>query len=292
LAVKGIVLAGGAGSRLDPITRVASKQLQPVYDKPMVYYPLSTLMLAGIREMLIITTPKDEPRFVELLGDGSQWGISLDYAVQAQPRGIAEAFLVGESFIAGESVTLILGDNIFYGRMGLDEVVGGFDGGAVVFAYAVSDPERYGVVEFDADGNAISLEEKPAHPKSRYAVPGLYVYDERVVDIARALQPSGRGELEITDLNWVYLDEGSLRVHRVGRGVAWLDSGTHDSLLEAANFIATIEHRQGRKIACLEEIALRSGFVASDHVAALVASMPNSAYRDYVSEILEELAGT
>ena len=286
--MRGIVLAGGAGSRLDPITRVASKQLQPVYDKPMIYYPLSTLMLAGIREMLIITTPHDQPRFVDLLGDGGQWGVSLSYAVQAEPKGIAEAFLVGAEFIAGEPVALILGDNIFYGQMGLEDAVRTFEAGAMVFAYPVRDPERYGVVEFDADGRAISLEEKPERPKSRFAVPGIYLYDGRVVEIARNLAPSARGELEITDLNRVYLDSGTLRVSVVGRGVAWLDSGTHDSLLEAANFIATIEHRQARKIACLEEIAYRSGYVDLEHMQRLVDAMPNSSYRAYLEGVLDE----
>jgi glucose-1-phosphate thymidylyltransferase len=286
--MRGIVLAGGAGSRLDPITRVASKQLQPVYDKPMIYYPLSTLMLAGIREMLIITTPHDQPRFVDLLGDGGQWGVSLSYAMQAEPKGIAEAFLVGAEFIAGDPVALILGDNIFYGQMGLEDAVRTFETGAVVFAYPVRDPERYGVVEFDADSRAISLEEKPERPRSRFAVPGIYLYDDRVVDIARNLAPSARGELEITDLNRVYLANGTLRVSVVGRGVAWLDSGTHDSLLEAANFIATIEHRQARKIACLEEIAYRSGYVDLEHMQRLVGAMPHSSYRAYLEGVLDE----
>ena len=286
--MKGIVLAGGAGSRLDPITRVASKQLQPVYDKPMIYYPLATLMLAGIRDLLIITTPHDGPRFEELLGDGSQWGIVITYATQAKPQGIAQAFIVGAEFVGGDPVALILGDNIFYGYMGLEDAVRGFSDGAMVFAYPVGDPERYGVVEFDESGRAVSLEEKPAKPKSRYAVPGLYLYDGRVVDVARNLEPSGRGELEITDLNRVYLGWGELMVNVLGRGVAWLDSGTHDSLLEAANFIATIERRQGRKIACLEEIAYRSGYVDLDDMRRLVDAMPNSSYRGYLEGVLEE----
>jgi glucose-1-phosphate thymidylyltransferase len=286
--MKGIVLAGGAGSRLDPITRVASKQLQPVYDKPMIYYPLSTYMAAGIREILVITTPTDVPRFRDLLGDGSQWGIAISYAVQPEPKGIAQAFLVGEDFVGDDPVALILGDNIFYGEMGLERAVSDFAGGALIFAYPVRDPRRYGVVEFDSDGMAISLEEKPEHPRSRYAVPGLYLYDGDVVEIAKGLTPSARGELEITDLNRVYMDRDGLRVHILERGVAWLDSGTHDSLLESANFIATIEHRQSRKIACLEEIALRSGYVDLGHMEQLVADMPNSAYRAYLEEILEE----
>jgi glucose-1-phosphate thymidylyltransferase len=289
--VKGIVLAGGAGSRLDPITRVASKQLQPVYDKPMIYYPLATLMSAGIREILLITTPVDQPRFESLLGDGRQWGVSIAYAIQPEPKGIAQAFLVGAEFVGDDPVALILGDNIFHGETGLDQAVAAFDTGALVFAYPVSDPRRYGVVEFDDAGRAISLEEKPAQPRSRYAVPGFYLYDGDVVGIAENLAPSPRGELEITDLNQVYLDRGDLRVHKMGRGVAWLDSGTHDSLLEAANFIATIEHRQGTKIACLEEIAYRAGFVDADHMRRLVADMPNSTYRDYVAEILDEGEG-
>lgn len=286
--MKGIVLAGGAGSRLDPITRVASKQLQPVYDKPMIYYPLGTLMLAGIRRMLIITTPHDLPRFEELLGDGSDWGIELSYAVQPEPKGIAQAFLVGEEFIAGEPVTLILGDNIFYGRIGLEEVVSTFESGAYVFGYPVHDPERYGVVEFDPAGNVLSLEEKPKKPKSRYALPGLYVYDSDVVGIAKGIRPSARGELEITDVNRVYLEQGRLQVQLFDRGVAWLDSGTHDSLLEAANFIATVERRQGIKIACLEEIAFRSGYLTKSQFAAVVEALPQSAYRSYLDEILAE----
>lgn len=280
--MKGILLAGGAGSRLDPITRVASKQLQPVYDKPMVYYPLATLMQAGIREVLLITTPHDMPRFQDLLGDGSTWGIDISYAVQPEPEGIAQAFIIGADFVDGDPVTLILGDNIFYGRTGLEEVVSGFESGAFVFGYPVRDPERYGVVEFDRDGRVISLEEKPAKPKSKYAVPGLYVYDEDVVDIASSISPSDRGELEITDVNRVYLDRGDLHVQLFDRGVAWLDSGTHDSLLEAANFIATIEHRQSIKIACLEEIALREGFISRAQFDELVSSLPRSPYREYL----------
>jgi glucose-1-phosphate thymidylyltransferase len=285
--MKGIVLAGGAGSRLDPITRVASKQLQPVYDKPMIYYPLATLMEAGIREILLISTPHDVPRFEALLGDGSQWGISIQYAVQAAPTGIAEAFLIGEKFISRDSVALILGDNIFYGNLGLDALVSAFRTGAVVFAYPVKDPERYGVVELDGE-TVLSLEEKPSEPKSNQAVPGFYVYDDRVVEMTKSLKPSARGELEITDLNRAYLELGELKAHRLGRGVAWLDSGTHESLLEAANFIATIEHRQGLKIACLEEIALKQAFVTPAELTSLVATMPNSSYREYVESIIVE----
>jgi glucose-1-phosphate thymidylyltransferase len=286
--VKGIVLAGGAGSRLDPMTRVASKQLQPVYDKPMIYYPLATLMDAGIQEILLISTPVDTPRFESLLSDGSSWGIEIQYAVQAEPRGIAEAFLVGEDFISGDAVALILGDNIFYGDLGTARLVAEFKAGAVVFGYPVRDPERYGVVEIDGDGRALSLVEKPETPRSNLAVPGFYVYDERVVDIAKGLSPSARGELEITDINRHYMEDGSLRAIRLGRGIAWLDSGTHESLLEAANFIATVEHRQGLKIACLEEIALDQGFVAVEKMERLVADMPNSSYRDYVLRVVEE----
>ena len=286
--VKGIVLAGGAGSRLDPMTRVASKQLQPVYDKPMIYYPLATLMDAGIREILLISTPVDTPRFEALLGDGSSWGIAIQYAVQAEPRGIAEAFLVGADFISGDAVALILGDNIFYGDLGTAQLVAGFESGAVVFGYPVRDPERYGVVEIDGEGRALSLVEKPKTPRSNLAVPGFYIYDERVVDIAKGLSPSARGELEITDVNRHYMEDGSLRAIPLGRGIAWLDSGTHESLLEAANFIATVEHRQGLKIACLEEIALTRGLVTLPHMEATLESMPNSAYRDYVTRVVEE----
>ncbi len=285
--MKGIVLAGGAGTRLDPMTRVASKQLQPVYDKPMIYYPLATLMDAGIREILLISTPSDVPRFESLLGDGSQWGISIGYAIQDQPRGIAEAFLIGADFIGSDSVTLILGDNIFYGDLGLADLAASFDTGAAVFAYPVKDPQRYGVVELDGD-TVISLEEKPDRPKSHFAVPGLYLYDNQVVALARALDPSDRGELEITDLNRAYMERGTLRARMLGRGVAWLDSGTHDSLLEAANFIATIEHRQGFKIACLEEIALHQGYLDADQLAALVEEMPKSGYREYIEGVLAE----
>jgi glucose-1-phosphate thymidylyltransferase len=286
--VKGIVLAGGAGTRLDPITRVASKQLQPVYDKPMVYYPLATLFEAGIREILLISTPHDTPRFEALLGDGDPWGVSISYAVQDHPGGIAQAFLVGRDFIAGDRVALILGDNIFHGNLGLEGIVDGFESGAIIFGYPVSDPQRYGVVEMDSGGRALSLEEKPIHPRSNLAVPGFYLYDEAVVDIAEHLQPSDRGELEITDVNRTYLEQGTLQVIRLGRGVAWLDSGTHESLLEAANFIATIEHRQGLKIACLEEIAFRRGFVDEGHMERLIATMPSSGYRDYLERVMAD----
>jgi glucose-1-phosphate thymidylyltransferase len=285
---KGIVLAGGAGSRLYPLTLVASKQLQPVYDKPMIYYPLSTLMLAGINDILIISTPQDIPRFEALLGDGHQWGIKLSYAVQPEPKGIAQAFLVGEAFIAGQPVCLILGDNVFYGKIELDKIVQNFDRGATVFGYPVSDPERYGVVQFDASGKAIALEEKPVRPKSHYAIPGLYLYDKKVVDLAKALQPSARGELEITDLNLEYLRRGELQVEKLGRGIAWLDTGTHMSLLEASHFIGTIEARQGTKIACLEEVALRKGFIDREKMAKIILDIPRSSYRDYLEQILRD----
>ncbi|MEX2653201.1 MAG: glucose-1-phosphate thymidylyltransferase RfbA [Acidimicrobiia bacterium] len=286
--MKGIVLAGGAGSRLDPITRVASKQLQPVYDKPMVYYPLATLLDSGIRDILLISTPDDTPRFESLLGDGRQWGVSISYGVQAAPGGIAQAFLVGGDFIAGDSVALILGDNIFYGDLGLPAVVEGFIEGALIFGYPVSDPGRYGVVEVGENGRALSLEEKPERPRSNLAVPGLYLYDAGVVEIAKQLSPSDRGELEITDINNTYLERGQLRVIRLGQGVAWLDSGTHDSLLEAANFIATIERRQGLKIACLEEIAFRLGYVDEAHMLGLITGMPESGYRDYLERMMAD----
>jgi glucose-1-phosphate thymidylyltransferase len=286
--VKGIVLAGGTGTRLDPITRVASKQLQPVYDKPMVYYPLATLLEAGIREILLISTPLDTPRFETLLGDGEQWGMSITYTIQDEPGGIAQAFLVGSDFVADESVALILGDNIFYGDFGLASVVEGFDGGGLIFGYPVSDPSRYGVVEIGDDGRALVLEEKPERPRSSLAVPGLYLYGPDVVDIAKGLSPSPRGELEITEVNNTYLSQGRLRVVPLGQGVAWLDSGTHDSLLEAANFIATIEHRQGLKIACLEEIAFRLGYVDEDHLQRLISGLPDSSYRDYLERVMTD----
>ena len=286
--MKGIVLAGGAGSRLHPLTQVASKQLQPVYDKPMIYYPLASLMLAGIRDILLISTPSDVPRFQSLLGDGSAWGVSLRYAVQPEPKGIAQAFLVGESFVAGGDVALILGDNIFYGRMRLDEIVRDFASGAVIFGYPVRDPERYGVVEFDESSKVVSLVEKPRQPRSNLAVPGIYLYDATVVERTKRLRPSARGELEITDLNRAYLETGDLRALRLGRGIAWLDTGTHESLLEAANFIATIEQRQGLKIACLEEIAFRQGFIDAAGLERTVGAMPASPYRDYCAALLLE----
>jgi glucose-1-phosphate thymidylyltransferase len=286
--VKGIVLAGGAGTRLDPITRVASKQLQPVYDKPMIYYPLATLMEAGIRDILLITTPDDVPRFKELLGTGERFGISLDYAVQPEPKGIAEAFLIGEEFIGGAEVTLVLGDNIFYGAIGLDVLVRSLSKGAVIFGYPVRDPERYGVVEFDDRGRVLSLEEKPSRPRSKYAIPGLYVYDDQVVSIAKTVTPSDRGEKEITDVNRVYLERGQLQVSLLDRGVAWLDSGTHDSLLDAANFVATVEHRQSIKIACLEEVALKAGFLERSQFQSILTGMPNSTYREYLQRVIEE----
>jgi len=279
--VKGIVLAGGAGSRLHPLTEVSSKQLQPVYDKPMIYYPLATLMLAGVREILLISTPHDIPRFQALLGDGSQWGIALEYAVQDKPSGIAEALLIGESFVGESAVTLILGDNIFYGRMGLDVVVSDFWGGAVIWGYPVQDPERYGIVELDDDGSVLSLEEKPQTPRTNLAIPGLYVYDSTAAERTRGIGASARGELEITDLNASYMADGSLRAIELGRGVAWLDSGTHESLLDSSNFIATIEKRQGLKIACLEEVALLKGYVTTDELAVHLETMPNSPYRTY-----------
>lgn len=285
---KGILLAGGAGSRLYPLTMVASKQLQPVYDKPMIYYPLATLMMAGISDVLIISTPQDTPRFQALLGDGSRWGIRLSYAVQPEPKGIAQAFLIGSEFIAGDPVCLILGDNIFYGKMELDRLIAGFDGGAKIFGYYVQDPERYGVVEFDGDGRVLSIEEKPQTPKSNYAVPGLYLYDGKVVEVARSLKPSPRGELEITDINLDYLRRGVLTVQKLGRGIAWLDTGTHQSLLEASHFIGTLEARQGLKIACLEEIALRMGYLDCKAMAKVIEQTPNSSYRDYLMRVYNE----
>ena len=286
--MKGIVLAGGSGSRLYPMSKVASKQLQPIYDKPMIYYPVATLMMAGIREILIISTPHDTPRFQDLMGNGSQWGIKLEYVVQPSPDGLAQAFLLGEKFIGTDSVTLILGDNLFYGRMGLSEAIESFKGGAMVWGYPVNDPERYGVVEFDATGKAISIEEKPSKPKSRYAVPGLYVYDNTVVARAKVQKPSPRGELEITDLNMTYLQEGKLQVEKLGRGIAWLDTGTTESLLEAGQFIHAIEARQGLKVCCPEEVAYRQGFLTTAQFAKLLESMPKSSYRTYLEGVLAD----
>ena len=285
--MKGIILAGGSGSRLDPITRVASKQLQPVYDKPMIYYPLATLMGAGIREILLVSTPHDLPRFESLMGDGRQWGIELTYAEQPRPEGIAQVLLIGAEFIDGDSVVVILGDNIFHGDLGLEGLVSSFTSGALVFAYPVRDPERYGVVELDGD-RVVSLTEKPEHPSSNLAVPGLYVYDERAVDFVRHLEPSRRNELEITDLNGAYLELDELRAVQLGRGIAWLDSGSHASLLEASNFIATIERRQGVKIACLEEIALVRGYITAVEMQSIIAASPASEYRDYLKLVLAE----
>ncbi len=285
---KGIVLAGGAGSRLYPLTLVSSKQLQPVYDKPLIYYPLATLMAAGVRDILLISTPRDTPRFQALLGDGSRWGVSISYLVQPEPKGIAQAFLVGETFIADQPVALILGDNIFYGRMHLDRIMAEFQGGARIFGYQVHDPERYGVVEFDCAGTVLSIEEKPRNPRSSYAVPGLYLYDNQVVSIAKEMKPSSRGELEITAVKLESLRRGQLTVERLGRGIAWLDTGTHRSLLEASNFIETIESRQGLKIACLEEIALRLGFIGLPQMRRVIEETPVSSYRDYLQRVYDE----
>jgi len=287
--MKGIILAGGAGSRLYPLTLVASKQLQPVYDKPMIYYPLTTLIEGGVREICLISTPRDLPRFEQLLGDGKRWGLRIEYREQPRPEGIAQAFLIAESFIGPQSVTLILGDNIFYGGESFHKAFAGFSSGASIFGYHVNDPERYGVVEFDAEGKAISIEEKPRRPRSNYAVPGLYIFDNDVVGISKALKPSPRGELEITDVNLAYLRRGDLRVHRLGRGFAWLDAGTSSSLHEASAYVQTIEKRQGIKIGCPEEAAFRRGFLSLDGLDALAQSMPKCEYRDYLlQEVVAE----
>lgn len=288
--MKGIILAGGKGTRLYPLTLGISKQLLPVYDKPMVYYPLSMLMLADIREILIITTPEDQAQYQRLLGDGSQWGLSFDYAIQTEPRGLADAFIVGEEFIAGDPVALILGDNIFFGH-GLPDILrkaASLDNGAVIFAYPVHDPERYGVVEFDESGRALSLEEKPEKPRSSFAVPGIYFYDRSVVELAKKLKPSQRGEIEITDLNKTYMEKGQLRVEQLGRGIAWLDAGMHHSLLQASNFVQAVEDRQGMMISCPEEIAFRRGFIDRAQLRELAKTFNGNRYGEYLHRLAAE----
>ncbi len=285
---KAILLAGGAGTRLYPLTKIVCKQLLPVYDKPMICYPLATLMLGGIREVLIISTPKDLPMLEDFLGDGTRFGIRIEYAEQPNPEGIAQAFLIGADFLAGSGASLILGDNIFYGKLDFYRSALGVERGACIFGYQVRDPQRYGVVEFAPDGRVISLEEKPQHPKSHYAVPGLYVYDDRVVEFCRTLKPSARGELEITDLNRIYLTQDELNVKLLTRGMAWLDTGTQTSLLEAGNYIATIEHRQGLKIACLEEVAFRAGFIDQRQLGTIIDTLPKGEYREYLKTVSEE----
>ena len=285
---KAIILAGGSGSRLYPLTSIMSKQLQPVYDKPMIYYPLATLMLAGIQDILIITTPHDAPHFHQLLGDGTKWGITISYAEQSAPRGIAEAFIYGKEFIGTDQVCLILGDNLFYGKLDFLRQALAHNQGATIFGYPVQDPERYGVVEFNSDGSVISIEEKPSKPKSQYAIPGLYVFDNEVISIAEQLEPSERGELEITDVQKVYLQKQQLKVEKMGRGIAWLDTGTPESLLEAGEFIHAIEKRQNLKIACLEEIALRMNFIDIKAYQSLLETLPNSSYREYCKRVLQE----
>ena len=285
---KAILLAGGAGTRLYPLTKIVCKQLLPIYDKPMICYPLATLMLGGLREVLIISTPKDLPMLQDYLGDGKQLGIHIEYAAQRKPEGIAQAFLIGAKFIGDSGASLILGDNIFYGKLDFYRDALAIERGACIFGYQVRDPERYGVVEFDADGKAISLEEKPKQPRSPFAVPGLYVYDKQVVDLCRTLRPSARNELEITDLNLLYLKQNQLRVKLLSRGVAWLDTGTTTTLLEAGNYIATIEHRQGLKIACLEEVALRMGFITEADLVKIIGGLPKNEYRDYLQMVCDE----
>ena len=288
--MKGIILAGGHGTRLYPLTIFTSKQLLPIYDKPMIYYPLTTLMLGGIREIAIISTPRDLPNYKLLLGDGSKWGLKLSYFEQDKPRGLADAFIVCKDFIGFESVSLILGDNIFYGNMKLNEIYGDFEKGALIFGYSVNDPERYGIIEFNKSGGIVGIEEKPEMPKSRYAVPGLYIYDNRVVNFAENLAPSNRGELEITDLNKKYLEIGELKVEILGRGIAWLDTGTIKSLHNASTFIQAIENRQSYKIGCVEEVATRMDFIDTNQFKALIDKIPNSEYQDYLLDIYQELS--